>query len=149
MAFTNLLDSIKTILEGVSKIQATYKYPTEDFSGTPAAVVIPSDNDSDYETNVDNQRTYAFQVSLFVDLKSGGTKDTKEAYQTMYDLIDDVMNAFDADRGFTGAGFSPNTGETLAVVRPVPSSWEIHEDLGMLEGRLIIKCFMLIDTNLI
>ena len=58
MSFVNFKNAINTKLGTITQLKSVVSYPSKDFSGYPAAVVVPSDQDSIYETNKENQRTY-------------------------------------------------------------------------------------------
>ena len=141
-AFENIKNSIKTKLSANTKFQAVYEYPALKFSGYPVATVVPSDNESDFESTTTNQRTYAFQIRLFQEIKH---KTLDEAYATIYDLIDDVLDDFDKDQSLTGVTMP--TGYTMLIVEAVPSSIGIVDRLDLLMAMVIVKIRVEVDTK--
>lgn len=141
-AYTTIKNKILTILQTVTKIQEFYSYPVLNFNGYPAAVIVPSEQGSDYETNVDNERVYAFQLSIFQDIQEGGIGAALDA---LYDLADDVLNAFDKDP--TLAGISLPTGYTMIYVAPAITAWQQVEDKDVIFLNITIKVRISVDTT--
>ncbi len=135
-AYTVIKNKIKETLDGINKIQVTKDDPSEKFDGYPAAVIIPSPQDSERESSNRNQRFYAFKVSLFQDVQSVGLP---AAMDTLYDLVDDVLNAFDQDETFSG--ISLPTGFTMVAIEPAVSEWLEFDDGKLLgvEITLIVR----------
>lgn len=115
--FSNIKDKIKDKLDANDKIQEVHEFPASKFNGYPAAVIVPSENESDFETTTTNQRVYAFQVKILQETKNAGLQG---AYTALYDLIDDVLDDFDKDQSLSGVTMP--TGYTLLIVEAVPSS---------------------------
>lgn len=141
-AYTIIKNKILTILQTITKIQEFYGYPVLNFNGYPAAVIVPSNQDSDYETNVDNERVYAFQLSIFQDIQEGGIEN---ALNALYDLADDVLNAFDSDPVLSG--ISLPTGYTMIYVAPSISAWQQVEDKDVLFLNITLRVRISVDTT--
>lgn len=141
-AYTTIKNKILAVLQTVTKIQEFYGYPVLNFNGYPAAVIVPSSQDSDYETNVDNERVYAFQISIFQDIQEGGIEN---AINSLFDLADDVLNAFDSDP--TLAGISLPTGYTMIYVVPAISAWQQVEDKDVLFLNITLRVRISVDTT--
>jgi len=141
-AYTTIKNKILAVLQTVTKIQEFYGYPNLQFDGYPAAVIVPSNQDSDYETNTDNERAYAFQLSIFQDIKEGGIEN---ALNALYDLADDVLNAFDSDP--TLSGISLPTGYTMIYVAPSISAWQQIDDKEVLFLNITIKVRVSVDIT--
>jgi len=141
-AFSNIKDKIKDKIDSNTKIQETHEYPAIKFNGYPAATIVPSDNENDFETTTTNQRTYAFQIRLFQEIKHT-TLD--EAYEAMYDLIDDVLDDFDKDQSMTGVTMP--TGYTMLIVEAVPSSVGLVERLDLLMAMVTVRIRVEVDTK--
>lgn len=124
MSWLIIRPQIKELLETIDKIQEVKLAPTLKFGGFPAAYVVPSDQASDYETTVENERTYAFIVRVFYD-----TKDTPmdAAMTSLEALVDDILDEFDkedmreVDR--TIAKDDLPEGYTFLNIRAHPSAW--------------------------
>lgn len=99
MSWQVIRPQIKTVLEA-NGLQEVALAPKLEFSGWPAAYVVPSENDGDYETTKENIRTYAFIVRLFHEAKVGGTDAAISALES---LVDALLDAFDQE-DLKGAG---------------------------------------------
>lgn len=142
MSFVTLRNAIEVKLNTVSKLQAVHTNPTKEFDGFPAAIIVPSDNTSLFETVSNNERDYGFTVFLIYPLK-GVTEDT--AYNAMYDLVDDVINTFDRDPYLEGTVSLP-TGYTMITIQPVPGEWGEDSELQQLIARIDLRCRVSFDT---
>src|SRR3990167_5601265 len=97
MSFKTLRPQIATLLAalqsgGSNIFQEVATTPKLLFSGYPSAHVVPSDNESDYETTTENERSYGFLVRCFYE-----TKNTTVALAMDYleDVVDAVIDALD------------------------------------------------------
>lgn len=140
--YTTIKNQIKTILDGVSKIQQVKDDPSAKFSGYPAAVVIPSAQESDYETNDEYMRNYSFQVHLIQNIQEGGLSAALDA---LYDLADDVFDAFDADA--TIRALSLPTGYTAIAIEPVSAGWEENNEAKLIIVNIKIKVKVSVDVS--
>lgn len=140
--YTTLKTKILTKLQGISKIQEVTDNPKLSFSGYPAAVIIPSDQDSDYETTTENARTYTFIVSLFQETKDSGIS---AAIDTLYDLVDDILDNFDTDQQLSGISLPADY--TMLAVRPVSGGWAQIDDHKLITVDLKIRCLISVDIS--
>ena len=141
-AFSNIKDQIKTKLDANTKLQEVHEFPAMKFGGYPSATIVPSNNESDFETTTTNQRIYAYQIRIFQDIKNTTLDD---AYNIMYDLIDDVLDDFDKDQSLSGV--SMPTGYTLLIVEAVPSSVGLVENMDLLMAMVTVKVRIEVDTK--
>lgn len=134
MSFKAIRSQIQTKLEAITNIQQVLNYPAKP-DQFPGATVTPSGAASDYETNTDNQRTYAFIIRLFYETKSGGTSNAVNALEG---LVDEVVDAFDSDTQLTGITMPANY--ILIQSTPTPSAWEYftEENIIMAEIRIAV-----------
>jgi len=145
MSALTVKNAIVSKLQGISKIQQVYTYPETNLEGYPAAIVVPSDNESDYQTVSENQRDYGFIIALYVTLKDG-TGTPQNAYDTMYDLYDDVINTFDTDPYLTGTISLPAS-YTIVGVEPVPGQWGQDNELQAVVSTITLRVRVQYDTN--
>jgi hypothetical protein len=117
-ATMTIRDKIVSKLQAISSIQEVKTGPNLELSGFPAAVVIPSQQESDYETSNANERTYAFDVMLLYEVDEGGVNAAVDA---LYDLSDQVLDAFDQDP--TLSGISLPAGYQMIYVTPTAGAW--------------------------
>ena len=140
--YTILKNKIKTKLDGITKLQEVSDDPKLDFSGYPSAVIIPSDDDSDYETNQENLRIYSFDVNLFYEVQASGIGAALDA---LYDLADDVMDLFDKDQ--TLSGISLPTDYTMIAVLPVSGGWGEIPDTKLITKVIKLKIKISVDIS--
>lgn len=141
-AYTTIRDQIKTILDGVTKIQEVKDDPSAKFDGYPAAIIVPSDQESDYETESENMRIYSFDVHLLQDIQEGGLSAALDA---LYDLADDVFDIFDQDS--TIRGLSLPARYTALDVEPVSAGWEEWSDGKLISVNLKIRVKVSVDIS--
>jgi len=127
-AYSDIKDKIKDKIDAIAKIAETQDDPQVQFRRFPAAVIVPSSLDSDYQTNAENQRVYAFEVNIFYEVDNTGVGSALDA---LYDLADDVFNAFDTDQQLKGLSLPSNY--TMIAVEPVPAGWESEDNYKMLK----------------
>lgn len=94
MSFSILRPQIKSLLQTLSTLEEVSGEPKLNFSGFPAAAVVPFGNESTYETNAENLRTYQFEVQLFVDTKDIGVTAALEDLEA---IVDSVLDLFDQE----------------------------------------------------
>lgn len=100
----------------ITKIKVAYRAPRSTFSGFPAAVVEPSENEADYASTVDDKRTYAFKIRVYYPIKDEA--DLEPAELALEEALDEMLNAF-STRGALGTA--------CEWVEPVPSVWQYEE----------------------
>ena len=140
MSWQTIRPQIKTLLDSISSIQAVSGTPEIQFSGYPAAYVIPSDNEAEYETTTENVRVYAFIVRLFDETK-GGTVGT--AMVALEKVVDAVLDAVDKEDLKSSSdrtvAVSLPTGYTFLNIFAVPGLWAELPDEQLLMVELTIR----------
>lgn len=143
MSMRSLSDQLKSKLKEISDIQSVYDYPWLDFDGYPAATITPSGLDSDYESNVENLRTYVFIVRLFVSLNEinqpSMQKKVEDGFRVAEELVDTVIDKFDKDE--TMSGISLPSGYTMVALVPIPSviNYFVEDKMIVAEVRINVK----------
>ena len=150
MSFNTINTKLKSVLGDVTKIGHVYEYPTEKFDGFPSATITPSENASDFETNNENERNYAFIIRLFQDIPNSnvsGEKPLPYAFRVLRLLVDDVLDKFDRDE--TLSGIILPTGYTMLNLTATPSSWGAIVDLDqkIILAEIIITAKVSFDTT--
>lgn len=116
-AYKDIRDAIVTELQSVqvSSANAFVEVATEpktEFTGYPAAAVIPNQIDSEYLTVADNQRGYGFTVLIH----NAKTTDQSAAIDATLNVVDAVLDALDQ---------SIDLGGVCDFLRAVPvMSWD-------------------------
>lgn len=137
-AIATVLDTVQ--MDSVAAFAEIDQYPTLEFGATPAATVAPSDNTSDYATNVQNLRTYVFNVDLYVPIQQVNNGGLATAFSTMRQLTSLTLNAFDMSNTLSGA---------CQILVPTPSVWGTEQSsLGvLLTARIMLSAKLTVVTN--
>jgi hypothetical protein len=111
---TAIIDKINS--PAITKIQVAYRSDRSTFSGFPAAVVSPSENQSDYSSTADDRRAYVFKIRVYYPVQSESEQDTADI--ALEEALDEMINAF-RQRG--------SLGTACDWVEPIPSVWQYEE----------------------
>ena len=142
--FNNLIKFLSQKLIDNNEIEEVFTYEAGQFKGDPTAIIVPSSNESDYETTDENIRIYAFKIMLFV--KRTQPRDESKAEEVMRDLVSSVIDNFDKDYMLTG--IEVPTGYTFINVFASPSSWGYSgaEDQYRI-CEINLRCRISVDLN--
>jgi len=143
-----LRPQIGTLLETLDTIQEVSNAPKIKFSGYPAAHVVPSDNESDYETTKENVRTYAFMVRLFYETKVTGVA---EALGALEKIVDSVLDLFDQEDQKGAAtrtvGVSLPARYTFLNIWAVPTGWGEVPGEELIMAQLSVRVRISVDIQ--
>lgn len=148
MSWKIIRPQIATLLQSVSEIQEVSNVPKIRFDGYPAAYVVPSENDGDYETTKENIRNYAFIVRLFYETKQGGIGP---AISALEGIVDSVLDAFDqedlkgASTRTLGIGLPANY--TYINVWASPSNWGELPDEQLVMAEIRVRVRISVDIS--
>lgn len=112
------------------------------FDSYPAAIIVPAQGESDWETNAEDKRTYAFDLILYEESKKGGVS---QALDNLMDAVDQVLDAFAVDKTFTG--ISMPTGKILLNIEPVAAGWGNIPDKELLAATVKIQCHVSVSNE--
>jgi hypothetical protein len=142
-----LSPQVLQILNNLDILQDVSAAPKIDFSGYPAAHMIPSDAPSDYETTTENERVYAFLVRAFAQTKS---QSVEQAYLALLPVVDAIIDAFDQEQLKT-------TGQVIGVGLPdrytyinvfaTPSRFLDYTDAQMIFAEITVKIRISVDVS--
>jgi hypothetical protein len=118
--FNEILEKLQLILKNNTLLADVYDWENIQTDSDPFAVIIPSGNESDYQTTEENVRTYGFTIMLFV---SRTIRSTKDAERVLRQLVDSVIDDFDKDSMLTTIGQPEKSGYTFLQVFATPSVW--------------------------
>ena len=148
MSWQVLRPQIGTLLETLDTIQEVSNAPKIKFSGYPAAHVVPSDNESDYETTKENVRTYAFMVRLFYETKVTGVA---EALGALEKIVDSVLDLFDQEDQKGAAtrtvGVSLPARYTFLNIWAVPTGWGEVPGEELIMAQLSVRVRISVDIQ--
>lgn len=129
---------INAITSNSDQIEAAYRTERSSVDGYPAAVVVPSENESDYHQTSpgSNKETYIFTIRVFYPFTEG----QEEADLALEKAIDELIGIF-RDRSILGAAAD--------WVSPVPSRWgyQTRGDGTMRVAELTIRAVKYIDPS--
>lgn len=95
--YTTIINKIETILEGVKsdgKLAEIHSNPASKFKAYPVAVFFPVSMENDFETNIENIKTYNFRLYL---IATANQSSVNKIYNdVMPNLVDEVLEAFDS-----------------------------------------------------
>ena len=102
--------------------------------------MTPVEGAADFETNTEDLRTYAFEVSLYYETKYSGTA---KAINALFDTTDDILDLFTQQKTFQGVGviskISMPANKTVMLVVPVSAGWGEVPDKDMIFARILIN----------
>ncbi len=148
MSFQVLRPQIGTLLETLSTIHEVSNSPKVKFGGYPAAHIVPSDNESDYETTTENVRTYAFMVRVFYETKVKGVAGALEALEK---IVDSVLDLFDQEdqkgSGSRTVGVDLPTRYTYLNIWSVPAGWGEVQGEELIMAQLAVRVRISVDIQ--
>ena len=140
--YQTIRDKIRDKLSTITAIQEVARYPKREFSGYPAVVLVPAEGDSDWETNNEDQRIYAFDLQVFYETKGIGND---EALDRLYNVVDEILDNFAEDKVLDG--ISLPTKITMITANPVSAGWESLGDDELLMAKISIKVLVSVDIT--
>lgn len=138
-------DKIRDKLLTVTEIQEVARYPKREFTGYPAAILVPAEGDSEWETNNEHERLYAFDCQIFYETKGLGND---VALDRLYDVVDLVLDEFAEDPNLEQPTvIALPAKKTMITVQPVSAGWEELDDSELLMARISIKVVVSVDIT--
>ena len=129
-------------------IQEVSNAPKIKFSGYPAAHIVPSDNESDYETTTENVRTYAFILRVFYETKQTSLEN---AFSALEELVDSILDLFDQEdqKGASDrtVGVSLPARYTFLNIWATPSSWGEVPGEQLIMAQMSVKVRISVDIT--
>jgi hypothetical protein len=127
MAYKAIRDKIIQVVQGVQQsgssayveVAGTIK---EQFSGYPAATVVPSAVTSEYLTQAENMRAYGINVYIHCPIAS--ESDWGDVFDETLDLVDATMDALDQTIDLDGV---------CDFLSAVPLGWDVAQTGQQLE----------------
>lgn len=114
--FKNIKAGIKSILIADEDLGSdgvfNYEPSIETLNQDPFAVVVPSENESEFATTTENKRIYGFSIKVFVERASRGVAESE---LLLMRIIDRLINSFDESSTLSVDG--------VMIVRAAPSAW--------------------------
>lgn len=132
---TAIIDKINSDL---TKIQVAYRTDRSTLDGFPAAVVSPSENESDYASTASDRRVYAFKIRVYYPLGKESEQDSGEI--ALEEALDEMLAAFSTRNAL---------GSACDWIEPVPSIWQYEErsDVIYRMAELTLRCIKYEPNN--
>jgi hypothetical protein len=109
----NLREKIGDVITAQSSLfKAVYSFPKSTMDGYPAVVIMPSENEADYNSTADDRITLGFSLYIYYPIKGEDTYELAE--KAIGQCTSDLLRIFSV-KGVLG--------EFCEWVRPVPSVW--------------------------
>lgn len=148
MSFNTLRPQIATLLDSLSGIHEVSSTPKLKFGGYPAAYVIPSSNENDYETTSENVRVYAFNIRLFYETKDTGIEDALDKLEGIVDTVIDTFDQEDLkDSSSRTVGLNLPSGYTFINMFAHPSVWGEVEGEQLVFAEIGVKVRISVDIS--
>lgn len=142
--YQTVKDKIITKLQAITTLQEIRTQKNFNFSGFPAAFVIPAEGSGDYETNVEDERIYAFECHVFYQYDQEETA-VEDALDNLYDVCDDILDSFAEDKLLSG--ITMPTGKMIIGVQPVFAGWVQIPEKELLQAIIQIKVHVSVDNS--
>lgn len=115
--FTNIKAGLVTKVSALTDYFASgavydYEPSLDAIENDPFVVIIPSENESEFQSTSENLRTYAFLIRIFVERNARGEED---ADAKMALIVDAIIDALDQDTTLSVSG--------VIFSEANPSSW--------------------------
>lgn len=148
MSWNTLHAQVQDVVETVANIQEVSLTPKLRFTGYPAAYIVPSSNEGDYDTSSENIRTYAFRVVFFYETK---VKGIAGAIAALRPIVDAAIDAFDQEdlKGSTDRllGISLPAAYTFINVWATPVQWGELPEEELVTAELLVRVRLSVDIS--
>lgn len=148
MSWQVIRPQIKTLIETVPGIQEVSSAPKITFDAWPSAHIVPSSNESDYETNRENLRTYAFQVRFFYGTKDIGIDTAIARLEQIVDSAIDIVDQEDQKGATTRTiGVNLPARYTFINIWAVPIIWGEVPEQQLLMAEISVRVRVSVDVQ--
>jgi len=130
--FKTIRAAIKDLIDDDAKtVQVAYAYEASSFSGDPAVVVAPSDNEADYGTTATDRVVFVFKVRAYYLIPDGASHEAAET--ALEAVVDELLTLFRT---------RDCLGSACDWVMPAPSSWayEYRGEALYRMAEITLKC---------
>lgn len=143
--YQQIRDKLRDKLLTIASIQEVARYPKREFNGFPAAILVPAEGESEWETIAEHQRIYAFDLQVFYETKGVGNDNALDA---LYNVVDEILDNLSEDTLLEdGGAITLPTKKTLISVEPVSAGWEELDDSELLMAKISIKVVISVDIT--
>ena len=146
----NIIQKLKTLIGEIDGIYEIFTYEAEKFNGSPSCTITPAENESDYSTNEENTRIYAFNIRLFVNRENAPSGQVSEIWadKLLRGLCDEILNKL--DKNYSLSGIENTTGNTFINLAATPSVWGYSlREQEYRSCEINVRARVRVDVNLI
>lgn len=148
MSWAIIRPQIAALIDTVEKVQEIASVPKIRFDGFPAVHIVPSDNESDYETTGENERTYAWIIRVFHETKN---TSIEEAYTTLEEVVDEIIDLFDQEDQKDGqtrlVGVNLPERYTFLNIYATPNRWGSLDEEALVMAEITIRVKISVDIT--
>lgn len=149
--YTILHNIILEKLQQISKLAVVYEYPTLEPSEFPFAYFVPAQGESEWQTNAEDERIYAFEVYIYYETKLNGIG---YAIKALEDATDDVLDIFTYDKQLSSNPPSAQErllssgyeGDCMISVEPVNAGWEEVGEKDLIRSKILLKIHLTVSN---
>jgi len=134
MSFQPIRNAIKAKLLDVDSIQQVIDFPSNTFTGYPAAMVTTSRSEAEFNTTQEDERIYVFTIYIMQEV---AVLKEQKSRRVIEGVVDDVLDAFDNDQLLDGVDLPSN--ETIIISLPALSQIYNSDDTKYIVGEMEIK----------
>lgn len=122
---------LSAITNSITKVQETHGYEKSTFDGFPAAVVVPTSNESDYGSTRVDRFVFIFRVKIYYLIQK--ESDHEAAENALIDVVDEFLTVF-------------NNRNVLGIadgwVEPVPGifEYEVRDSAVYRVAEITLRC---------
>ncbi len=134
----NIRNEIAQVITDQSTLfEAVYAFPKATISGYPSLMVMPVENEAEYETNIEDRFIFKFNLITFYPIPK--EEDYEKAEIAIGECMADLLNIFSKKDSLT----------TVDWVKPVPTIWEDTAvgDTPYRIGVVNLRCTKIVDIT--
>lgn len=143
-----LRDNLVQLIDGIAGVVEVKERPTLDFTGYPAAFVVPAGNESEFQSTTHNLREYIFTVWLFNEIDA--PENMEECWDDLMDISDEIINLVDAQESHDSdhaLGANLPAPYTLVKVSATPGEDIPDETEKKIATKIVVRLGILVDID--
>lgn len=152
MSYKVLRDNLATVISAGNTLGELSKFPKFEFNQYPAAFIVPSGNEADYNTNIEHERIYPFVIWIFEQLDESENA-VQDAYDRLLETADDIIDIIDKQESpdVMNAGMQTNLPNYEHLINVFATTGIVASDpeKNLLGLQLTVRCRVLVDLQLI
>ena len=129
--FKDIRAAIVAVVDGMDTVQESLGYEKSTFSGQPAVVVSPTDNEAAYGSTQNDRIVFVFKLRAYYLIADESEQEAGEA--ALESVVDEILTEF-KERNVLGS--------VADWVEPAPSiwEWEIRGEATYRVAEVTLRC---------